>query len=70
MAQVVAISGGSGSGKSTLAAAIVSKVGSDVAAVLPLDAYYHDLGTSGRPTVSRLILIVLMLWIYHCFASM
>ena len=44
MVQVVAISGASGSGKSTLAAAIVSKVGSDVAAVLPLDAYYHDLG--------------------------
>jgi len=43
MVQVVAISGGSGSGKSTLAAAIVSRMGSDAAAVLPLDAYYHDL---------------------------
>jgi uridine kinase len=43
MVQVIAISGASSSGKSTLAAALVGAIGDDVAAMLPLDAYYHDL---------------------------
>ena len=43
MRRVIAIAGGSGSGKSTLAAAIVASMGEDHAALLPIDAYYHDL---------------------------
>jgi len=41
--RVIAIAGGSGSGKSTLAAALVGSMGEDHAALLPIDAYYHDL---------------------------
>jgi len=41
--RVIAIAGGSGSGKSTLAAALVASMGEDHAALLPIDAYYHDL---------------------------
>ncbi len=40
---VIAIAGGSGSGKSTLAAALLESIGNDSAALLPIDAYYHDL---------------------------
>ena len=43
MVQVIAISGASSSGKSTLAAALVSAIGDELAEILPLDAYYHDL---------------------------
>ncbi len=43
MRRVIAIAGGSGSGKSTLAAALVASMGDDNAALLPIDAYYHDL---------------------------
>jgi len=41
--RVIAIAGGSGSGKSTLAAALVASMGENHAALLPIDAYYHDL---------------------------
>jgi len=41
--RVIAIAGGSGSGKSTLAAALLEAVGNDRVALLPIDAYYHDL---------------------------
>jgi uridine kinase len=40
---VIAIAGGSGSGKSTLAAALLEVMGNDSVALLPIDAYYHDL---------------------------
>ncbi|MCP3934238.1 MAG: uridine kinase [Actinomycetia bacterium] len=40
---VVGVCGGSGSGKSSLAAALAENLGDDVVAVLPFDAYYHDL---------------------------
>ncbi|MDG2460338.1 MAG: uridine kinase [Luminiphilus sp.] len=40
---VVAIAGGSGSGKSTLAESLLSVLGPERVAVLPIDAYYHDL---------------------------
>ena len=40
---VIAIAGGSGSGKSTLADALVSEIGSPLATVLTVDAYYRDL---------------------------
>ena len=43
MSCVIAIAGGSGSGKSTLAAALLEAMGSDSVALLPIDAYYHDL---------------------------
>ena len=43
MRRVIAIAGASGSGKSTLAAALLEAVGNDSAALLPIDAYYHDL---------------------------
>ena len=43
MRRVIAIAGASGSGKSTLAAALVASMGEDHAALLPIDAYYHDL---------------------------
>ena len=43
MRRVIAIAGGSGSGKSTLATALVASMGEDHAALLPIDAYYHDL---------------------------
>ena len=43
MRRVIAISGGSGSGKSTLAAALLESIGNNSAALLPIDAYYHDL---------------------------
>ena len=43
MSGVIAIAGGSGSGKSTLAAALLESIGPDRAALLPIDAYYHDL---------------------------
>lgn len=43
MRRVIAIAGGSGSGKSTLAAALMASMGEDHAALLPIDAYYHDL---------------------------
>ena len=43
MRRVIAIAGGSGSGKSTLAAALVASMGDECTALLPIDAYYHDL---------------------------
>ena len=43
MRRVIAIAGASGSGKSTLAAALLQAMGNDSAALLPIDAYYHDL---------------------------
>ena len=43
MRRVIAIAGASGSGKSTLAAALLEAMGNDSAALLPIDAYYHDL---------------------------
>lgn len=43
MNRVIAIAGGSGSGKSTLAAALLEAMGNDSVALLPIDAYYHDL---------------------------
>ena len=43
MSRVIAIAGGSGSGKSTLAAALMEAIGNDRLALLPIDAYYHDL---------------------------
>ena len=43
MRRVLAIAGGSGSGKSTLAAALAASLGDDSTALLPIDAYYHDL---------------------------
>ena len=43
MRRVIAIAGGSGSGKSTLAAALMEAMGNDSVALLPIDAYYHDL---------------------------
>ena len=43
MSRVIAIAGGSGSGKSTLAAALLEVLGNDSVALLPIDAYYHDL---------------------------
>ena len=43
MRRVIAIAGGSGSGKSTLAAALLEAMGNDRVALLPIDAYYHDL---------------------------
>ena len=43
MRRVIAIAGGSGSGKSTLAAALLEAMGDDRVALLPIDAYYHDL---------------------------
>ena len=55
MRRVIAIAGGSGSGKSTLAAALVASMGEDHAALLPIDAYYHDLahlGSEERETVN------------------
>ena len=48
MRRVIAIAGGSGSGKSTLAAALLEAVGTDRAALLPIDAYYHDLSHLAR----------------------
>ena len=47
MRRVIAIAGGSGSGKSTLAAALVASMGENHAALLPIDAYYHDLAHLG-----------------------
>ena len=41
MRRVIAVAGASGSGKSTLAAALLEAM--DSAALLPIDAYYHDL---------------------------
>ena len=43
MRRVIAIAGGSGSGKSTLAAALLEAIGNGSVALLPIDAYYHDL---------------------------
>lgn len=43
MRRVIAIAGASGSGKSTLAAALLEAMGNDSSALLPIDAYYHDL---------------------------
>ena len=43
MRRIIAIAGGSGSGKSTLAAALVASMGDEGTAMLPIDAYYHDL---------------------------
>ena len=43
MGRVIAIAGASGSGKSTLAAALLEAMDNDSAALLPIDAYYHDL---------------------------
>ncbi len=43
MNRVLAIAGSSGSGKSTLAGELRSLLGPHCVAVLPVDAYYHDL---------------------------
>ena len=43
MNRVLAIAGGSGSGKSTLARALSASLSQNRIAVLPVDAYYHDL---------------------------
>ena len=43
MPRGIAIAGGSGSGKSTLATALLEAIGNDSVALLPIDAYYHDL---------------------------
>ena len=43
MKRVLAIAGGSGSGKSTLARALSASLSQNRIAVLPVDAYYHDL---------------------------
>ena len=43
MRRVIAIAGGSGSGKSTLAGTLLEVLGNDRVALLPVDAYYHDL---------------------------
>ena len=43
MNRVLAIAGGTGSGKSTLAQALSAALGPHRVAVLPVDAYYHDL---------------------------
>lgn len=43
MNRVIAVAGGSGSGKSTLAKALLTACGPERLAVLPIDAYYHDL---------------------------
>ena len=43
MNRVCAVAGGSGSGKSTLAKALLAACGPECLAVLPIDAYYHDL---------------------------
>ena len=43
MNRVLAIAGGTGSGKSTLAQALSVALGPQRVAVLPVDAYYHDL---------------------------
>lgn len=43
MSRVIAIAGGSGSGKSTLSAELSKSIGDDRLALLPIDAYYHDL---------------------------
>lgn len=40
---VLGVAGGSGSGKTTVVRELVARVGSDRMAVLPHDAYYHDL---------------------------
>ncbi|MEZ5280060.1 MAG: uridine kinase [Acidimicrobiales bacterium] len=40
---VIGVCGGSGSGKSSLAVALAEHLGDDAVAVLPYDAYYHDL---------------------------
>lgn len=40
---IVGLAGGSGSGKSTVVGAIVDALGPETVAVLPHDAYYHDL---------------------------
>ena len=41
---VLGICGGSGSGKSTLATAFATQLADEAVAILPFDAYYHDLG--------------------------
>ena len=43
MNRVLAIAGGSGSGKSALARALSASLSQNRIAVLPVDAYYHDL---------------------------
>ncbi len=43
MNRVLAIAGGSGSGKSALARALSASLSQNRIAVLPIDAYYHDL---------------------------
>lgn len=40
---VMGVAGGSGSGKTTVVTAVVDAIGPDKVAVLPHDAYYHDL---------------------------
>jgi uridine kinase len=40
---VIGVAGGSGSGKTTVTNAILDRVGRERIAVLPHDAYYHDL---------------------------
>lgn len=42
---VMGVAGGSGSGKTTVVTAVVDAIGADKVAVLPHDAYYHDLSS-------------------------
>jgi uridine kinase len=44
---VVGIAGGSGSGKSLFTARVVERLGRIATAVIPHDAYYHDIGRYG-----------------------
>jgi uridine kinase len=48
---VIGIAGGSGSGKTTVAQEILNRVGPELIAYLPHDAYYKDL--SGLPPIQR-----------------
>ncbi len=48
---VMGVAGGSGSGKTTVVTAVVDAIGPDKIAVLPHDAYYHDL--SNMPMEQR-----------------
>lgn len=46
---VIGIAGGSGAGKTTIAQHLVNRVGADVIAWLPYDAYYADLSHMALP---------------------
>lgn len=46
---VIGIAGGTGSGKTTVANTILERVGEDIVAYLPHDAYYKDLSSLPKP---------------------